>query len=80
MPEYLTEPRGKPIAGARALAAYLFDDPDKTDGIYNMTPETRARFGLIELNGKVTGFQNWIDAGIRASVGGKRRQRETSAA
>jgi hypothetical protein len=75
--DYLTEPRGKPVRGAAALAEYLLDDPEKVEVIYGMSPEERLEFGLIELGGQVVGFSNWLDAAVRARAGKKRPRRSS---
>jgi hypothetical protein len=79
MPDTET-PRGRTLTGAREVAGYVWDDEEKWRSVYLLP---RDEFGLIELNGKITGFSGWIDAALaaRARTGKKRRYRahQTSA-
>jgi hypothetical protein len=70
--DYLTEPRGRAIHGAKALARYIYSDESRWRAVYGLP---REEFGLIELSGMLTGFENWVDAAILARAkAGKRRQ------
>jgi hypothetical protein len=73
--DHLTEPRGRPIKGARNLSLYINGSEDEWRSVYGLD---REEFGLIELNGQLCGFSNWIDNALRRRVG-KRRQRRNSA-
>jgi hypothetical protein len=47
--DHLAEPRGKPLRGARKIAAYVFDDPEEYRAVYELD---REEYGLIELAGQ----------------------------
>jgi hypothetical protein len=73
--DHLTEPRGKPIKGAKKIALYIHGSEEEQRSVYALD---REEFGFIELNGQLVGFSNWIDAALRRRVG-KRRQRRNEA-
>jgi hypothetical protein len=74
--DYLIEPRGRAIPGAKALARYIYNDEKKWRSVYGLP---REEFGLIDLNGSLTGFENWINGALLARArAGKRRQRGNS--
>jgi hypothetical protein len=66
------QPRGRALAGARAIAKHLWDDEALWRSAYGLD---RDEFGLMHLNGKLTGFSNWIDAALARRVGKKRHRR-----
>jgi len=70
------QPRGKPLTGARRIAGYMWDDEEQWRSVYSLD---REEFGLIDLNGKITGFTGWIDAALERRVGKKRRRRQRHA-
>jgi|RhiMetdeSRZDD1v2_1073273.scaffolds.fasta_scaffold1681919_2 hypothetical protein len=69
-------PRGKPLPGARKIAGYMLDDEEQWRSIYSLP---REEFGLIDLNGKLTGFTGWIDHAVTSRIGKKRRRRARNA-
>ena len=73
MPDFTKIPRGKPVRGARALANAFYGDPEKTSAIYNID---RAAYGIIALQGQLTGFEGWIHAALaeRANAGERLRR------
>ena len=64
-------PRGRPLPGARAIAGYVWQDEKLHRSAYGLP---RDEFGLQDLNGRLTGFTNWIDHALSERVG-KRRAR-----
>jgi hypothetical protein len=54
----------------------LLGDEEQWRSIYSLP---REEFGLIDLNGKLTGFTGWIDHAVTSRVGKKRRRRPRSA-
>jgi len=71
------QPRGRALAGARAIARYIWDDEEQWRSVYSLS---RDEYGLMELNGKVTGFTGWIDFALANRVGRKRRRRRAEEA
>ena len=67
------QPRGRTLFGARAIAEYIWGDPGMERSAYDLP---REEYGLQEINGRVTGFTDWIDLALAAHVG-KRRTRRT---
>jgi hypothetical protein len=61
MPDFSKIPRGEPIRGAGALAKAIVGDPESKSTIYNID---RAAFGIIALQGQLTGYSGWIDAAL----------------
>ena len=53
--------RGRPLRGPSEIAGYIWDNPKKKRSVYRLD---YAEFGLIELNGTITGFTGWIDAAL----------------
>ena len=70
------QPRGRALSGARAIAEYIWDDPGQERGAYDLP---REEFGLQEINGRLTGFSNWIDIALAARVGKRRARRQRRA-
>jgi hypothetical protein len=68
---FVGQPRGRALAGARAIAAYIWDDEEQWRSVYSLP---RHEYGLMELSGKVTGFTGWIDLALASRVGRKRRR------
>lgn len=71
----LPEPRGEILRGTRALAGYIFGNPERWRTVRSLD---REQYGLVELGGELCGFKNWIDAGIASQVGKRRRGRKRS--
>jgi hypothetical protein len=70
-------PRGRARRGARSLAGYILGDEEEADSVYNLP---REEFGLMILNGQLTGFEGWIDVALERRIGKKRRRRQHEAA
>lgn len=66
------QPRGQMLRGAQEIAGYLLGDPEKWRSVYGLP---RQDFGIIELNGQLTAFTNWIDIGLAARIGKRRSRR-----
>ena len=68
-------PRGKPLNGSRAIANYMFGNPEKSETVCALP---REEFGFIKAGRELIGFTGWIDAGlaVRARAGKNRRRRE----
>jgi hypothetical protein len=65
------QPRGRALPGAKAIARYIWDDEEQWRSVYSLP---RDEYGLMELNGKVTGFTSWIDFALASRVGKRRRR------
>jgi hypothetical protein len=70
---FFGQPRGRTLSGARAIAEYVWDDPEQKRAAYDLD---REEFGLQEINGRLTGFSNWIDIALAARVGRRRAPRQ----
>jgi hypothetical protein len=70
------QPRGRTLPGARSIAEYIWDDPGQKRAAYDLD---REEFGLQEINGRLTGFSNWIDIALAARVGKRRARRPRKA-
>ncbi len=73
---FADQPRGRALPGAKAIARYIWDDEERWRSVYSLS---RDEYGLMELNGKVTGFTGWIDFALASRVGRKRVRRTVSA-
>jgi len=63
-------PRGRTLAGCRAIAAYLWGDAKRWRSIYRLD---RNEYGLVEVCGRLTAFTGWIDAALERKAGGRAR-------
>jgi hypothetical protein len=70
------QPRGRMLRGAQEIAAYLLSDPEKWRSVYGLP---RDEYGILELNGQLTAFTNWIDIALAARVGKRRTRRQRRA-
>jgi hypothetical protein len=73
-----SHPRGKPLNGSRAIADYMFGDPDKSETVCALP---REEYGLVKIGRELIGYTGWIDAGLaaRARAGTNRRRRDRTA-
>jgi hypothetical protein len=67
----VSENYGKPIRGARRLAAKILNDPEKTRAMYS--EPMRREFGLIMLAGRLTGFEQLINDRLAEKIAAARR-------
>ena len=72
-------PRGRALPGSRAIAEYMFNDPEKSETVCALP---RKEFGFAKYGRELIGFTGWIDAAMaaRAKAGKERRRREREAA
>jgi hypothetical protein len=68
----LEVPRGKPLVGPRAIAQFIWDDPERVRTVHRLP---RAEFGLLYLSGELLGFEGWVNAAL-ARLAGRRRPRK----
>jgi hypothetical protein len=66
--------RGRPLPGPKAVAGYIWDDSTKWRRVYRLP---YAEFGLIELNGTITGFTGWIDEALARRAAPKVTEKES---
>jgi hypothetical protein len=68
-------PRGRALRGSRAIAEYMFDNPEAAEIVCALP---RDEFGFVTLGRDLTGFTGWIDFALAARAqAGKGRRRTT---
>jgi hypothetical protein len=70
-------PRGKALPGARKIAAHIWEDEAQWRSVYLLD---RAKYGIIELSGRLTGFAGWIDYALAAEAQASKSRRRRSSA
>jgi hypothetical protein len=72
-------PRGKPLQGPRAIAGCIWGDEGRWRSVYLLD---RDAYGIKLVAGELLGFENWIQVGLAAETGRRRRRQsaETAAA
>jgi hypothetical protein len=56
-------PRGRALAGSRAIAEYMLGDGEKSETAIALP---REEFGLIKLGRELVGYTGWIDFALAA--------------
>jgi hypothetical protein len=66
-------PRGKPLAGSKAIARYIWNDEERWRSAFRLP---RDEYGLAIVCGELLGYTGWIDYALAA--GAERRRPRTS--
>jgi hypothetical protein len=74
---FAERPRGKTLPGAREIASYIWNNPERWRSVYRLN---REEYGLVELGGQLVGFTGWIDFALAAGAGKRRRSRRQNPA
>jgi hypothetical protein len=70
-------PRGRALPGSRAIAEYMFNDPEKSETVCALP---RDEFGFVMLGRDLTGFTGWIDFALAARAQASKGRRRGTAA
>ena len=70
-------PRGRPLRGPRAIAGWIWGDEERWRSVYGLDRDT---YGIKLVAGELLGFENWIEVGLAAESGRKRRRKPAEVA